>query len=98
MGRHPGIHAQANDYFALVHAMDADTVLQLIELARRASPAIPQGDELPPLLTNERIREIYRRTFPAGGYVFTNTVIQFARNIEHEYGAACRATHSTNKD
>lgn len=35
-------------------------------------------------MTNDRILELYRRTFPAGPYVFTTGVIQFARAIAEE--------------
>lgn len=45
----PGIQEQAKDYFALVHAMDANTVLTLIAQARfAAQPVVGKDAPLPP--------------------------------------------------
>ena len=48
-------------------------------------------------LTDALILEIYRRTFPAGPYIFTNDAAKFARAIEVEVSARFRAEGGNTK-
>lgn len=48
-------------------------------------------------LTDASILEVYRRTFPAGPYIFTNDASKFARAIEAEVAARFRAEGGNTK-